>query len=333
MTLNSKLQIHDDSKSVKKNNRSTRLGSIGIIKKLRIIRKDYLLYLLAVPGIFYFLLFKYVPMYGVTIAFRDYNIFKGLADSPFVGFKIFEKLFGLPAFNRALVNTVIISFAKIIFGFPAPIILSLMINEVVNVKYKKFVQTSLLLPSFISWVVIAGIMYVLFSPNSGIIKGIATFMGYTGRITDIMGSKSSFRYVIVLSDIWKSMGMGTIVYLAAISGIDQELYEAAIIDGAGKWRQMWHITLASLRSTIVILLIMRVGGILNAGFDQIFTLYNPLVYEVSEIIDTYVYKVGILQHNFSIATAADLFKSVVGLTMVLLTNAIAKRIDESSGII
>jgi len=148
-----------------------------------------------------------------------------------------------------------------------------------------------------------------------------------------MGNKSSFRYVIVISDIWKNMGMGTIVYLAAISGIDQQLYEAAIIDGAGKWRQMWHVTLASLRPTIVILLIMRVGGILNAGFDQIFTLYNPLVYEVSEIIDTYVYKIGILQHNFSIATAADLFKSVIGLVMVLLTNAISKKIDENSGLI
>ena len=208
-----------------------------------------------------------------------------------------------------------------------------MINEVVNTKYKKFVQTSVLLPSFISWVVIAGIMYVLFSPNSGVIKGVASFFGYTGRITDIMGNKSSFRYVIVISDIWKNMGMGTIVYLAAISGIDQQLYEAAIIDGAGKWRQMWHVTLASLRPTIVILLIMRVGGILNAGFDQIFTLYNPLVYEVSEIIDTYVYKIGILQHNFSIATAADLFKSVIGLVMVLLTNAISKKIDENSGLI
>jgi len=329
MTVSNNLQVSGGNKS------GTRINKlIAVIKKkLRIMRRDYLLYLLALPGICYFLLFKYVPMYGITIAFRDYNIFKGLAASPFVGFKIFEKLFNLPAFNRALVNTIINSFGKIIFGLPAPIILSLMINEVVNTKYKKFVQTSVLLPSFISWVVIAGIMYVLFSPNSGVIKGVASFFGYTGRITDIMGNKSSFRYVIVISDIWKNMGMGTIVYLAAISGIDQQLYEAAIIDGAGKWRQMWHVTLASLRPTIVILLIMRVGGILNAGFDQIFTLYNPLVYEVSEIIDTYVYKIGILQHNFSIATAAGLFKSVIGLVMVLLTNAISKKIDENSGLI
>ncbi|NSW90750.1 MAG: sugar ABC transporter permease [Firmicutes bacterium] len=297
------------------------------------MRKDYLLYLLAVPGIFYFILFKYVPMYGITIAFRDYNIFKGFAESPFVGFNVFIKLFSLPGFNRALRNTIIISFAKIIFGFPAPIVLSLMINEVINSKYKKFVQTSLLLPSFISWVVIGGIMFILFSPNSGIIKGVASAFGYVGKVTDIMGSKNHFRYVIVLSDIWKGMGMGTIVYLAAISGIEQELYEAAIIDGAGKWKQMWHITLASIRPTIVVLLILRVGALLEAGFEQIFAIYNPLVYEVSEIIDTYVYKVGVVQHDFSLATAAGVFKSFVGLIMVLLTNAIAKKIDPYSGII
>jgi len=271
-------------------------------------------------------------MYGVSIAFRDYNIFKGFSDAPWVGLDIFRKLFASPAFIRALKNTVIISFTKLLFGFPSPIILSLLINEVVHAKLKKAIQTSVLLPSFISWIIIGGLMFSILSPNSGLIKYAADILGYQGKIINIMGSKEHFRKVIIASHVWKGMGMGTIVYLAAIAAIDPQLYEAAIIDGAGKMQQVWHITLATIRPTIVILLIFRVGALLDAGFEQIFAIYNPLVYEVSEIIDTYVYKTGIIQQNFSLATAAGVFKSLIGLVLVLITNFTAKKIDEDSGI-
>ncbi len=300
---------------------------------LTAVRKDYLLYLMVIPGVAYFVLFKYVPMYGITIAFRNYSIFKGFTDAPWVGFDIFRRMFGLSSFNQALLNTVIISLAKLVWGFPAPIILSLMINEVLHTKLKKAIQTSLLLPHFMSWVVIGGILYMMLSPNSGVIKDIAAFFGYQGQVVNVLGDKRYFRTFLVASEIWKEMGYGTIVYLAAITGIDQELYEAARTDGASKLAQVWHITLASIRPMIVLMLILRVGGILNAGFDQIFVLYNPLVTDVSEILDTYVYKIGVVQQNYSLGTAAGLFKSVIGLLFVLVTNYLAKKIDEDSALL
>lgn len=302
-------------------------------RELGAVRKDYLLYLMVIPGIAYFILFRYVPMYGITIAFRDYNLFRGFSDAPWVGLAVFRRMFGLAAFNRAFVNTIIISLTKLAWGFPAPVILSLMLNEVVHIKLKKSVQTSLLLPHFMSWVVIGGILYMMLSPNSGIIRDIARFFGYQGTIVNILGDKRYFRTFLVASEIWKEMGYGTIVYLAAIAGIDQELYEAARSDGANKWAQIWHVTLASIRPMIVLLLILRVGGILNAGFEQIFVLANTLVIDVAEILDTYVYKIGVVQANYSLGTAAGLFKSLIGLGMVLGTNYLAKKIDEDSGLL
>jgi putative aldouronate transport system permease protein len=209
----------------------------------------------------------------------------------------------------------------------------LLINEVRLRRYKKFVQTSVILPNFVSWVVVNGLLFAMFSTNTGVIRGIWDFFNIPGPIPNVLGNKGTFRLVILVSYNWKGIGMGTIVYLAAISGIDPQLYEAAIIDGAGKWAQAWHITLASIRPTIVILLIFRVGQMMNAGFDQIFAISNSLVISVSEIIDTYVYKLGLVQRDYSLATAAGLFKSAIGLTMVLLTNYIAKMIDRDSGII
>jgi len=274
-----------------------------------------------------------VPMYGITIAFRDYNLFRGFSDAPWIGLEVFAKMFSLSSFNRAFRNTVIISLAKLAWGFPAPIILSLMLNAVVHAKLKKSVQTSLLLPHFMSWVVIGGILYMMLSPSSGVIKDVARFFGHQGTVVNIMGDKRYFRTFLVASEIWKEMGYGTIVYLAAIAGIDQELYEAARSDGASRMAQMWHVTLASIRPMIVLLLILRVGGILNAGFEQIFVLYNPLVVDVSEILDTYVYKMGVVQADYSLGTAAGLFKSIVGLIFVLSTNYLAKKIDPDSGLI
>ncbi len=295
------------------------------------LRRDWMFYAMMVPGIIYFLTFKYWPIYGVSFAFRDYNIFTGAA--PWMGTEAFERLFSLPGFWRAFRNNVIISFAKLIFGFPAPIILSLLINEVAHRHYKKLVQTSVLLPSFISWVIIGGLMLAILSPNSGVLQAALEWFGYRGRIVNLMASKEHFRGVIVATYVWRQWGVGTIIYLAAIASIDPQLYEAATIDGAGRWRQLFSITLPSLRLTIIILLILRVGDLMEAGFEQIFAIYNPLVYEVAEIIDTYVYKVGLVDRNFSLATAAGLFKSVIGLVMVLGANWVAKRIDRESGLI
>ncbi len=299
---------------------------------LRFVKREWWLYLMLVPGLVYVIMFKYAPMYGITIAFRDYNIFKGFADAPWIGFDVFLKLFSKANFQRALRNTIFISIMKLTMGFPVPIILSLMINEIRVRRTKKLIQTAIILPDFISWIVINGLLYALFSTTSGALGGILRALGYTGDIPNIMGNKDTFRWVILLSYIWKSGGIGTIVYLAAISGIDPNLYEAAQIDGAGRLRQIWHITLSSIRSTIVVLLIFRVGGLMSEGFDQIYAIQNYLVVPVSEIIGTYIYKLGMESRKFSEATAAGLFQSMIGLVLVLVTNYLAKKIDPDSGI-
>ncbi|HEY8422093.1 MAG TPA: ABC transporter permease subunit [Thermoclostridium sp.] len=299
---------------------------------LSYIRKDFYLYLMILPGLIYIIIFKYLPIYGVSIAFKDYKVTQSILDAQWVGFDNFVNLFSRANFIRALKNNIIISVAKLVFGFPFPIILSLLINEIRKAKLKKLVQTAVILPNFVSWVVISGLLYALFSPNSGAIKGIMRALGYQGVIPNLLTDKSKFRSLIVISHIWKGAGMGTIVYLASIAGINPELYEAARIDGAGRWRQMWHITLASLRPTIVVLLIFRVGEMMHAGFNQIYAMKNDIVISVADIIDTYVYTLGLEQRKFSLATAAGLFQSVIGLVLVLTTNYLAKKIDSDSGI-
>lgn len=299
----------------------------------RDMRRDWWIYVMLIPGLLFIILFKYLPMYGITIAFKNYSIFRGFAESPWVGMENFTKLFGRVAFQRALQNNIIISVQKLIFGFPTPIILSLMINELRRQWMKKSIQTAIILPNFISWIVINGLLYAMFSTNSGALVGVMRMFGSTQDAPNILADKEHFRTVVLLSYLWKSGGMGTIVYLAAIAGIDQELYEAAMIDGAGRMRQLWHITLSSLRSTIVVLLIFRVGDMMYAGFDQIFAIQNYLVISVTEIIDTYVYKLGMESRKFSEATAAGLFQSAIGLVLVLITNFVAKKIDSESGII
>ena len=299
---------------------------------LAYIKQEYLLYLIMIPGILYFVVFKYIPMYGVTIAFQNYNIFNPDA-SIFVGLENFQKLFSQAGFQRALVNNIVISLQKLVVGFPIPIILSLMINEVNSRHYKKFVQTSVILPNFVSWVVINGLLFALFSPNMGGIKTLADMFGFTGTLPNLLSDKETFQGVILWSHIWKNAGMGTIVYLAALMSIDPQLYEAASIDGANKWRQLLHITLPGIKSTIIVLLMFRVGEVMNAGFDQIFAITNPIVNPVADIIDTFVYRIGMQSQQFSIATAAGLFKSLIGLLLVLATNAIAKKVDPDSSMI
>ena len=296
----------------------------------RDIRADWILYLLLVPGMVYVVLFHYIPMLGVANAFRDYSAVTGAG--AWRGLEIFEKLFSRVAFQRAFKNNIIISLFKLMCGFPVPIILSLMINEIRRPKVKKFIQTAIILPNFISWFIISGLLFAMFSVTSGAIPGLIRALNPNAVITNILQDKECIRAVVIASYVWQASGMGTIVYLAAITGIDQQLYEAAMIDGAGKWQQMVHITLPTLLPTIIVLFIFRVGSVMNAGFDQIYALSNSLVVSKIDIIDTYVFKIGIEQAKFSEATAAGLFKSAIGLVLVLTTNYLAKKVDPDSGI-
>lgn len=285
------------------------------------------LYLLALPGLLYFIIFRYVPMYGVVIAFQDFSINKGIWGSEWVGLEQFRKLFQGLSFASVFKNTVIISLYKLILGFPAPIILALLLNEVKNQRFKKVTQTIVYLPHFISWVILAGLISMFLHPDSGLINEVVKLFN-DGKGIDFLVSKKYFRSILVISDIYKGIGWGSIVYIAAISAIDSTIYEAAMVDGANRLKQMWYITLPELKSTIIVMFILNMGGILNAGFEQILLLYNPRVYEVADIIDTYVYRNGIMSSNYSLSTAAGLFKSVISMGLIIITNKIAHMMEE-----
>ena len=305
-------------------------------KRLRALsgfKKDKWLYLMMVPGLVWVIIFKYVPMYGVTIAFRNYNVFQGFKNAPWVGFEWFQKLFKYPAYWRAFQNTLIISMMKLFMGFPVPILLSLMINDIARKARKKLVQTVVLLPNFISWVVIASMMYALFSTQTGVVRAVADVLNYQGKLTNILTNKPTFRLLLTISDIWKSAGYTTILYLGVLSSMDNTLYEAAEIDGATWLRKLWHVALPAMRPTIVILLIMRMGNTMNVSFDQIFVLSNALVKDISDILSTYTYNLGIEQRQYSIATAGSLVQSVIGLVLVLLSNWVSNRVEPGSGLL
>jgi len=256
------------------------------------------------------------------MAFQDYNIFKGIFASEWVGLDNFKEIFGMKDFWNVLRNTLIISTYKIVFVFPVPIILALLMNEMKKNFFVKFVQTTLYLPHFISWVVISGIMLAVLSPNFGIAGDFFKVLGM--KPVYLMADPRYFRALVVLSDMWKEVGWGTIIYMASLTLIDSAMYEAAIMDGANRWKQIWHITLPSIANVIVLLLILRIGTIMQAGFDQIFVLRNDMVIEVGEIFDTYVYHYGIGQNHYSIATAVGLFKSVVAAFLIIATDRISK---------
>ena len=280
------------------------------------------LYFLLIPGIIFFAVFKYAPMYGLKIAFMDYNQYDP-SKSAWVGFDQFIKLFSKRSFIPVLRNTVVISLLKLIIGFPIPVILALMMNEMRSLKFKKVSQTLLYLPHFISWVILAGIIMTLLDPDNGLITQF--IYQITGQRVMVLTNPKLFVPMLIITDIYKGMGWGTILYFAAISGIDPQLYEAASIDGAGKWKQALNITLPSIVPTIVVCFIMNCGNILNAGFDQIFMLYSTHVYDVADIIDTYVYRMGIENADYSFSTAAGMFKSVVAFILIVVVNQIAKK--------
>lgn len=291
------------------------------------LRRDKWLYLLLLPGLLYFLVFKYVPMWGIMLAFQNYQPFTGFLKSEWVGFEHFRLFFNNPEFVMLLRNTLLLSFYNLIFFFPAPIILALLLNEVRLSFFKRTIQTMIYVPHFISMVIVASLTYVFLTTEGGTVNEL--LFQYTGNKIQFLSDPSWFRPVIILQTIWKECGWGTIIFLAALAAVDVEQYEAATIDGANRWRQIWHITLPAIRSTIVILLILRMGSVLDNGFEQIYLMLNPLNRSVGEVFDTYVYAMGITQGAFSYSTAVGLFKSVVGVTLVLGTNWLAKKFGQS----
>ncbi|MFM9279576.1 ABC transporter permease [Paenibacillus jiagnxiensis] len=288
--------------------------------------RDRSLYLLALPGVLFFLIFKYVPMWGILISFQDYSPFLGMAGSQWVGFKHFADFFSSPDFVLMLRNTLAISLLNLLLYFPFPIIVALMLNELRSATYKRIVQTVIYMPHFLSWVIIAGLTFLLFAKGEGLVNDLLELAGRPR--TDIMTNPDAFWIMVTLQSIWKEAGWGTIVFLAAMASIDPQLYEAARMDGAGRLRQIWHVTLPAIRPVIVVLLILRLGDIMDVGFEQIFLMYNGAVSEVAEVFDTYVYRTGITQGNFSYSTAVGLFKSLVGLVLVVLTNKLVKKRGE-----
>lgn len=279
-----------------------------------------------IPGIIYILMFKYTAIANNVIAFKNYKIFKGLWGSPWVGWRNFDKLWGSYNFHRIFRNTLVISGYKLIFGFSAPIIFALMLNEVENIAYKRTIQTIAYLPHFLSWIIISSLATNIFSVTDGLVNQIRVMAG--AKPIFFLGDNNWFRFVLVITDIWKEMGWGAIIYLAALSGIPTEMYEAATIDGATKWQKMTRITFPCLVPTIVVMLVLRCGSIMSAGFEQVFALYSPAVYESGDIIDTYVYRVGIVNTDYGFSSAVGLFKSVISCVLVVFCNWLSKRVGQ-----
>ena len=289
-------------------------------------RQNLPLFLMLVPGVLYYLIFRYLPLGGLVIAFKDYNFYDGILSSPWAGLKYFEILFQSSATLQIIWNTLHLSVLNLIFGFPAPIIIAIALNEVRKSWLKRWIQTIIYLPHFLSWVIVAGIVLTLFSIDGGTLNKLLAQWGV--EPIPFLYRTDSWVAIFIGSAMWKEMGFGAIIYLAALSAIDPSLYESAGLDGAGKLRQIWHITLPGLRPTIILLLILGMGRLMEVGFDQVYNLQNPTVLEKAEVISTYVYKVGLQQAQFSLTTAMGLFESFVGLILVLSANALARKFDQ-----
>ena len=285
------------------------------------------LYLMLLPGLAYFIVFKYLPMYGVTIAFQDFLPFLGYSGSPWVGFKHFEELFNGPDFGRLMFNTLILALLTAVFVFPAPIIVALMLNELRHSVLKRSIQSLVYIPHFLSWTIVASLTYILFSVDFGV---IATFFHELlgGKKIDYVAQPDWFRPIIVFQLLWKQTGWGTIIYLAALAGVNTDLYEAARMDGAGRFRQFWHITLPAIRPTIVVMAVLTSGHLLDTGFEQIWLMTGALNRSSADVFDTFVYYMGITQGAFSYSTAVGLFKGLVGVLLIFGSNWLAKRLGQ-----
>ena len=288
--------------------------------------RDWQLYLMLTIPLIYFVIFKYIPMFGVVIAFKDYNIFQGIIGSKWIGLDVFKQLIVMQDFRKALRNTLILNTMDLFFSFPVPIILALCLNELHFIKFKKLSQTLLYLPHFMSWVIVGGIVYQLFATNTGIINNL--IVSLDGKSVPFLTNKWYWLIVYLVSGVWQSAGWNTIIYLAAITGIDPSLYEAAEVDGAGRITRMIKITLPSILPTIIMLLIMKIGQMMSIGFERPYVMGNTLVTDFSDVISTFVYRLGLQSGQFSLSTAAGLFQSVVGVVLISVANAVANRSDQ-----
>ncbi len=295
------------------------------------VKKDFIrnkgVYILFVPVILYYIIFQYVPIYGLVLAFKDYIPSRGIFGSDWVGFDNFLRFFNSVYFGRLIKNTLTISFYEVLFGFPAPILFALMLNEIQNRFFKRTIQTITYLPHFISTMVICG-MILDFSLKGGLLNDVIALFG--GQRSDLLMRPDMFRIIYIGSGIWQSIGWGSIVYLSALTAIDSELYEAAYIDGATRFKQAWHITLPGIMPTIVILLILKIGGLMSVGFEKIFLLYNPTTYEVADVISTFNYRKGLVDFDYSFSTAVGLFNSVINIALLILANKASKKVNEYS---
>jgi putative aldouronate transport system permease protein len=289
--------------------------------------KNWQLHAMILPGIILVIIFKYVPLAGITIAFKNFYASKGIFGSEWVGLDNFKYMFALPDTVQVLWNTLKIAVLKILINFPIPIIVSILLNEVKNVFYKRTVQTIIYMPYFISWVILSGIILDLFSKD-GMINGILKTFGLSSVY--FLGNKHTFVGVLVGTDVWKNFGYNTVVYLAAITGLDEDLFEAAKIDGANRMKQILFVTLPGIAPIIMLMLILNLGNVLNAGFEQVFNLYNPLVYQTADIIDTFVYRISLVQANYSLGTAVGLLKSVVSFILILISYKLANKYSDYS---
>lgn len=296
----------------------------------REIAKYKVLYLMMLPGLVWYLIYKYAPMYGLIIAFKNFNFMKGIWGSEWVGWDHFAFLFTYPDFYRIVKNTILMNVYELLFAFPAPIILALLLNELRSLIFKRTLQTVVYFPHFLSWVVFGGIVIQVLAPNDGVVNSIRELFGF-GSV-HYMVQSDYFRPIVILSLILKESGWGAIIYLAAISSISAEQYEAATMDGASRWQKMFHITLPGIRNTIIILLILKIGTMLDYGFEQIYVLYNPTVYEVGDVLSTYIYRVGLQSAQFSLTTAIGMFQSIIGCILIITANWLARKYSENASL-
>ncbi|MFD2328100.1 ABC transporter permease [Cohnella sp. GCM10020058] len=290
----------------------------------KFIKKNWPLYVMIVPMFVYFLTFKYLPLLGIVIAFKDYNIFEGFLGSEWVGFQWFETLVTQPRMLNVFKNTVIFSFYQIVFAFPAPIILALLLNEIRRTAYKRTIQTLVYLPHFLSWALVYGLAYMMFSIQTGLVTQLLARFGF--EPIALLQAPEYFRALVVGAGVWKEMGWSTIIFLAALTGISPSLYEAAQVDGANRWRQFVHITFPGLLPAIVILMLLKIGNVLDVGFEQIYVFLSPMTYSVGEVLDTYAYRSGIVNGQFSITTAIGLSKSLIGFVLLVSVNRLSNKI-------
>ena len=291
-----------------------------------VLKKYHAFYLMLIPGILYFAIFKYGPMWGLTIAFQNYNPFQGVLGSQFVGLSHFQRFLTSPECGLLFRNTLLLAVFNLVFYFPLPIIIALMLNEVGNKWFQKIVQSLIYIPHFISWVVVVGLCYIMFNNQNGSITQL--YNQLTGGQLNILMSAKAFRPMIVIQMMWKEAGWGTIIFLAALAGVDVQLYDAAYIDGATNFQRLWHVTLPSIRGTVVTMFILRLGKFMDTGFDQIYNMLNAMNRDVGEVFDTYIYQLGMVAGQYSYSTAVGFFKSIIALVLVIITDRLSKNMGE-----